>query len=332
MGRQTIGMARVFFTRTLPGRAREMIEAAGHEVDCWPGDLPPPREAMLDHLREAAAVITLVTDPVDREMLAAAPRLRIVANMAVGYDNIDPAMAAEEGVWVSNTPGVLHETTADFAFALLLAAARNVVASERDTRAGGWKTWSPTAFLGPDVHGATLGIVGLGEIGTAVARRARGFGMRILYTSRTRKQWLEPELGLTWCSLQELLGTSDFVTLHTPLTPETRNLIGAEQFAAMQRRSILVNTSRGGVIDQDALVAALRDRQIGGAALDVTVPEPLPLDHPLYAFPNVIITPHIASASFATRARMAEMAAGNVLAALEGREPPNALNRPHRAR
>lgn len=327
-----MAMARIFFTRVLPGRAREMLEAAGHEVDCWPGDLPPPRSAMLQHLRAAQAAITLVTDPIDRALLAAAPDLRIVANMAVGYDNIDPAMAAEEGVWVTNTPGVLHETTADFAFALLLAAARNVVASERDTRAGGWKTWSPTAFLGPDVHGATLGIVGLGEIGTAVAKRARGFNMRVLYASRTRKEQLERELDLTWCTLPELLAASDFVTLHTPLTPETRNLMGVDQFAAMKRGAILVNTSRGGVVDQEALVMALRDGRIGGAALDVTVPEPLPLDHPLYSFPNVVITPHIASASVATRARMAEMAAANVLAVLEGRDPPNPVNRPRRPR
>lgn len=321
-------MARVFFTRTLPGRAREMIEQAGHDVDCWPGEVPPSRESMMEHLREAQAAITLVTDPIDREMLDAAPGLRIVANMAVGYDNIDPAMAAEAGVWVSNTPGVLHETTADFAFALLLAVARNVVTSERDTRAGGWKTWSPTAFLGPDVHAATLGIVGLGEIGTAVARRARGFGMSILYTSRTRKPQLESALGLSWCTLPDLLGAADFVTLHTPLTAETRHLMGPAQFALMKDGAILVNTSRGGVVDQDALVAALREGRIGGAALDVTVPEPLPLEHPLYTFPNVVITPHIASASYATRARMAEMAAANVLAALDGREPPNALNRP----
>jgi glyoxylate reductase len=264
-------------------------------------------------------------------MLAAAPSLRIIANMAVGYDNVDPAMAAEAGVWLTNTPGVLAETTADMAFALLMSAARNVVASDRDTRAGGWKTWSPSAFLGQDVHGATLGIVGLGEIGTAVARRAAGFRMRVLYTGRTRKPAAERETGALWLPLEDLLSESDFVSLHTPLTPETHHLMGAARFATMKRGAILVNTARGKVVDQDALVASLQSGHLGGAALDVTDPEPLPLDHPLYTFPNVIITPHIASASMATRSRMAEMAAANILAVLAGREPPNAVNRPARS-
>ncbi|GIW13529.1 MAG: hypothetical protein KatS3mg062_0968 [Tepidiforma sp.] len=239
-----------------------------------------------------------------------------------------PAAAERLGVWVTNTPGVLAETTADLAFALLLAAARRVVEADRDTRAGGWKTWSPTGFLGADVFGATLGIVGLGEIGEAVARRARGFKMRILYYSRTRKPALEADLGLEYRTLPELLAQSDFVTLHTPLTPETRRLIDAAAFAAMRPGAILVNTSRGGVVDQDALVEALRSGRLGGAALDVTTPEPLPIGHPLYTFPNVVITPHIGSASRATRARMAEMAAANIIAVLDGREPLNPVNRP----
>ncbi len=325
-------MARVFLTRTVPGTAADRLEAAGHTLETWPGELPPPPADLAAALARADAVIAMVVDRITPEMLDAAPRLRIVANMAVGYDNIDPAAAAARGIWVTNTPGVLAETTADLAFGLLLAAARRIVESDRDTRAGGWKTWSPTAFLGPDVFGATLGIIGLGEIGEAVARRARGFKMRILYSSRTRKPALEADLNLEYRDLRGLLAESDFVTIHTPLTPETRHLIDAAAFAAMKPGAILVNTARGQVVDQDALVEALRSGRLGGAALDVTTPEPLPLDHPLFTFPNVIITPHIGSASRATRARMAEMAAANILAVLEGREPPNPVNRPQNPR
>ena len=321
-------MGHVFITRAIPGNAVAQLEAAGHTVEVWPGELPPPPEALAAALVRSDAVMTMVVDRITPAMLAAAPRLRIVANMAVGYDNVDPAAAAEAGVWVTNTPGVLAETTADLAFALLLAAARRVVEADRDTRAGGWKTWSPTAFLGTDLFGATLGIVGLGEIGEAVARRARGFRMRILYHSRTRKPALEADLGLEFRDLHSLLADSDFVSLHTPLTPQTRHLLGPAAFAAMKPGAILVNTARGGIVDQDALVEALRSGSLGGAALDVTDPEPLPLRHPLYSFPNVIITPHIGSASRATRARMAEMAAANILAVLAGSEPPNPVNRP----
>ena len=321
-------MGHVFITRAIPGNAVAQLEAAGHTVEVWPGELQPPPEALAAALVRSDAVMTMVVDRITPAMLAAAPRLRIVANMAVGYDNVDPAAAAEAGVWVTNTPGVLAETTADLAFALLLAAARRVVEADRDTRAGGWKTWSPTAFLGTDLFGATLGIVGLGEIGEAVARRARGFRMRILYHSRTRKPALEADLGLEFRDLRSLLADSDFVSLHTPLTPQTRHLLGPAAFAAMKPGAILVNTARGGIVDQDALVEALRSGSLGGAALDVTDPEPLPLSHPLYSFPNVIITPHIGSASRATRARMAEMAAANILAVLAGSEPPNPVNRP----
>lgn len=321
-------MGHVFITRAVPGRAVEHLEAAGHSVETWPGELPPPPDTLAARLAAADAAFTTVVDFISPEMLAAAPRLKVVANMAVGYDNVDPAAAAGLGIWVTNTPGVLAETTADMAWALLMAAARNVVASDRDTRAGGWKTWSPTGFLGVDVFGATLGIVGLGEIGEAVARRATGFKMRVLYHSRTRKPALEADLGLRYCALPELLAESDFVSLHTPLTTETRNLMSAAQFAAMKPSAILVNTSRGGVVDQDALIEALRSGTIAGAALDVTTPEPLPLESPLYSFPNVVITPHIASASLATRSRMAEMAAANIIAVLQGESPLNPVNRP----
>jgi len=316
-------MGRVFVTRQTPGRAVEMLRAAGHEVDAWPEATPPPPEALAAKLAASEAALTMVVDHLSAEMFAGAPNLRIVANMAVGYDNLNPAEAAKHGVAVTNTPGVLAETTADMAWALLMAGARHVVASDRDTRAGGWTTWSPTAFLGQDVFGATLGIVGLGEIGAAMARRACGFSMRILYASRTRKPELEAELGLSFVPLDDLLREADFVSLHTPLTSETRRFIGARELALMKPSALLVNTARGGVVDQDALVDALRAGTIGGAALDVTDPEPLPLDHPLYGFDNVVITPHIASASLATRARMAEMAAANIIEVLAGRPPIN---------
>jgi glyoxylate reductase len=316
-------MGRVFITREVPGRAVELLGAAGHEVEVWPEPTPPPPDVLGQKLATADGALTMVVDRISPEMLDAAPNLRVVANMAVGYDNIDPAEAARRGVQVTNTPGGLAETTADMAFALLMAAARNVVASDRDTRAGGWQTWSPTAFLGVDVFGGTLGIVGLGEIGEAMARRARGFDMRILYNSRTRKPEAEALLGCEFAELEELLGRSDFVSVHTPLTTQTTGLIGARELALMKPTAILINTARGRVVDQDALIAALRENAIAGAALDVTEPEPLPLDNALYSFPNVTITPHIASASLATRSKMADMAATNIIEVLAGRPPVN---------
>lgn len=321
-------MANVVLTRPVPGNAVRMLKDAGHHVEVWPGDLPPPPSALAALLEDADAALTMLTDRIDESLLEASTRLRVIANMAVGYDNVDPRTAEQFGVWLTNTPGVLTETTADFAWSLLLAAARHVAFADRDTRAGGWKTWSPTGFLGTDLHRATLGIVGMGAIGQAVARRARGFDMPVVYASRTRKPALEESEGYTWASLSELLERSDFVSLHVPLTPGTRHLLGAQEFARMKPGSLLVNTARGGVIDQDALVAALQNGPIGGAALDVTDPEPLPTTHALYTFPNVVITPHIASASTATRSRMAEMAAANIVAVLNGHEPPNPVNNP----
>ncbi len=325
-------MAKVFMTRILPGRAIDLLREAGHDVDLWDQELPPPPAVLAQRLSTADAALTLLTDRIDASLLASCANLKVIANMAVGYDNVDPTEAANAGVWLTNTPGVLAETTADLAFALLLAAARRVVESDRDTRAGGWRTWSPTGFLGHDVHGATLGIVGLGEIGEAVARRARGFSMRLLYTNRSPRPGAEHELSAERRSLDELLAQSDFVSIHVPLTAETRHMFGEPQFRLMKPTAIFVNTTRGGVVDQDALVAALRGGLIAGAALDVTDPEPLPLSHPLFDLPTVVITPHIASASVTTRSRMAEMAAQNIIAVLAGEEPPNPVNRPASAR
>ncbi len=321
-------MSKVFITRAIPGRAEAILAEAGHDVSTWPGDLPPTRPELLAALAGADAAMTMVTDRIDAELLAACPGLRIAANMAVGYDNLDCAAGDAAGTWMTNTPGILHRTTAELAMALILSATRHIVASDRDTRAGGWKTWSPTAFLGLDLHSSTLGIVGLGEIGLSLAEMAVGFGGRVVYSSRTRKPADEERLGLDYLSLDDLLEQSDIVSLHVPRTPETLHLLSTAQFARMKRGAILVNTARGTVVDQDALVESLRSGHLGGAALDVTDPEPLPLKHPLYSFANVIITPHIASASTQTRGRMAELAAKNIIAVLKGETPSTPVNRP----
>lgn len=321
-------MARVFITRAIPGDAAKTLESAGHEVTVWPGDLPPSPAELLAALEGVSGVMTMVTDRIDGPMLAAVPTLQIAANMAVGYDNLDTSAGDAAGTWMTNTPGILHRTTAEFAMALILAGTRSIATSDRDTRDGGWKTWSPTAFLGIDLFSATVGIIGPGEIGAEVARLCRAFGARVLYTSRSPKPKLEREFGLVRADLDDLLRESDVVSLHVPRTADTAKMLGPREFALMKPGSLLVNTARGGVIDQDALVDALRAGRPGFAALDVTDPEPLPLSHPLYSLPNVTITPHIASASVETRSRMAECAAQNIIAALRGETPPNPVNRP----
>jgi glyoxylate reductase len=271
-------------------------------------------------------LITLLTDKVDAPLLAAAPSLRAVSNVAVGYDNIDVQACSARRIPVGNTPGVLTETTADFAFAMLMGLARRVAEADAYVRAGRWRTWSPTLLLGADIHGATLGLVGLGQIGAAVARRARGFGMRVLYVNRHPRPELETALGLRRVDKATLLAESDFLSLHVPLTPETRHWLGRAELAAMKPGAMLINTARGPVVDQAALAEALAEGRLGGAALDVTDPEPLPMDSPLLKLPNVLIAPHIASASHATRGLMASMAVDNLLAALEGRRPPHCVN------
>ncbi|HXF51015.1 MAG TPA: D-glycerate dehydrogenase [Dehalococcoidia bacterium] len=313
---------RVFVTRRLPGDALERLSAVAL-VDVWQHDLPPSRDELVAAVREADGLICLLTDRIDAGVLDAAPRLRVVSTMAVGYDHIDVAAATARGIPVGHTPGVLTETTADLAWALLLATARRVVEGDRFVREGRWKTWDPNLLLGYDVHGATLGVVGMGAIGQAVARRAVGFGMRVLYTRRSAG---EAEIGRR-VSLEELLRESDFVSLHVPLTAETRHLIGERELRLMKRTAILINTARGPVVDQAALAAALREGVIAGAGVDVTEVEPIPPDDPLLAAPNVVILPHIGSASHATRARMAEMAVENCIAGLEGRPVPHCVNR-----
>jgi glyoxylate reductase len=318
---------RVFVARRIPPAGLEPILAACR-ASVWEGDAPPPREALLEAVRGCDGVLTMLTDRVDREFLdAAGPRLRVVSNMAVGVDNIDLAACARRGIPVGHTPGVLTDSTADLAFALILAAARRLVEGERYVRSGAWRTWSPTHQLGIDVHGATLGIVGLGRIGQAVARRARGFGMPVVYTGRRRAEAaVEEELGATFLPLDALLATADVVTLHVDLNPSTRRLIGAAELARMKPTAILVNTTRGPVVDPVALHAALRDGVIRAAALDVTDPEPIPPSDALLTLDNCLIVPHIGSATEATRGRMAAMAAANLLAGVRGDPLPNAVD------
>jgi len=321
------GRPRVFVARRIPDDGLDPVLAAT-VADVWPDEIEPPRAELLRRVAGCDGILTLLTDRVDAELLdAAGPQLRVVSNFAVGFDNIDVPECTRRGIPVGNTPGVLTETTADLAWALLMAAARRVVEGADYVRAGKWKTWGPLLLLGPDVHGATLGIVGFGRIGQAVARRASGFGMRILYHDVQRVDpAVESELGARYVPLDRLLAESDFVSLHVNLTAETRGLIDAAALARMKPTAIVVNTARGPVVDTMALHDALRDGVIAAAALDVTDPEPLPADHPLIGLPNCLVVPHIASASRATRGKMASMAAANLLAGLRGERLPTPVN------
>lgn len=282
--------------------------------------------ALEPYLPEAEGLLSMLTVPVDGALLAQAPKLRVVSNMAVGVDNIDLAACVQRGIPVGHTPGVLVEGTADMTLALLLAAARRLPEASEDARNGRWTTWTPTAWLGTDLYGATLGIVGMGKIGQAAAKRAKAFGMKIVYNSRSPKPEAEAELGADRLSLDELLAQSDFVSLHTPLTAETRHLIDAAALQKMKPTAILVNMARGPVVETAALVQALQEGWIQAAALDVTDPEPLPVDHVLYSLRNCLIAPHIGSATQETRRRMAELACENLVAGLNGRRLPHCAN------
>jgi glyoxylate reductase len=306
---------RVFVSRLIPEDGLRPIREAT-DARIWEEDLPPPRSALLDAVAGCHGVVTLLTDRVDDEFLdAAGPQIKVVSNYAVGFDNVDVPACTARGVAVGNTPGVLTETTADLAFALLMAAARRIPEGDRYVRMGRWKTWGPLLLLGLDVHGSTIGIVGFGRIGQAVARRAMGFGMTVLYHDVHRVDpAVEREFGATFLPLEELLPRADFVSLHVNLTPQTKGLIDAEKLSWMKPSAVLVNTSRGPVVDGRALADALRDGGIFAAALDVTDPEPIPTDDPLLSLDNCLVVPHIASASRATRSKMAEMAAANLLA------------------
>jgi glyoxylate reductase len=303
--------ASVFVTRQLPGDALERLDAE-HELEVWPERLPPPRAELLARAPKLEGLLSLLTDPVDAELIEAAPNLRAISNYAVGVDNVDVEAATARGIPVGNTPGVLTESTADLALALMLGIARRLVEGEAFVRAGEWVTWEPGLMLGRDLHGATVGIVGYGRIGQAVGRRLEGFGCELLTTS-----------GSGGVPLDELLARSDFVTVHTPLTPATRGLIGTEALARMKPTAYLINTARGPIVDTDALAHALHAGELAGAALDVTDPEPLPGNHPLLEAPNLLVVPHVGSATVATRERMADMAVDNLLAGLAGEPMPN---------
>ncbi|HEY8171541.1 MAG TPA: D-glycerate dehydrogenase [Dehalococcoidia bacterium] len=309
--------ARVFVTRRLPGNAIKRLNDAA-TVDLWPDEMPPPYEELARRVAACDAVICLLTDRIDRALIAGAPKLRAISNVAVGYDNIDIAAATERGIPVGNTPGVLTETTADLAFALMLSAARRIVEADRFLREGRWRTWDLNLMLGYDLHGATLGIVGYGEIGQAVARRANGFGMRMLYTRAQPPAVSQDDGAATQVDLQTLLGESDFVSLHVPLTSATHHLIGDRELRAMKSTAVLVNTARGAVLDQSALARALREGWIAAAGLDVMEVEPLPPGDPLLDAPNLVLLPHIGSASHRTRERMAEIAVENCMRGLRG--------------
>ncbi len=310
--------ARVLVTYPLPREARALL--TGMRVTTYRGRQPMPRRALAAGLRRADGALTLLTDRIDAPLLAGAPRLRAIANCAVGFDNVDLRAAAARGIVVTNTPDVLTGASADLAFALLLAAARRVAEGDRLIRAGRWRGWDPALLLGTEVHGATLGIIGLGRIGAAMARRARGFGMRVQYHQRHTAA--RPPAGATRVSLARLLATSDFVSLHVPLTAATRRLLGARELARMKPGAILVNTSRGAVVDERALIRALGSGRLAAAGLDVFAREPR-VPRALRSLPNVVLTPHVASATSATRRRMAILAARNLAAVLAGRRPPN---------
>jgi len=314
---------KVLVTREIPEAGLRILEPFDVTVM---HERPPERGELLDAVRGASGVLSTATETMDGEAMdAAGAGLRVIANMAVGYDNVDVAAAGERGVVVTNTPGVLDETTADVAFMLLLAAARRLGEGERLLRAGRWEWWGPKQLMGRDVWGKQLGIVGFGRIGQSVARRAKGFGMQILYHNRSRKEEAEQELGARYLELDELLETADFVSIHTPLTDETSHLIGAAELAKMKPESVLVNTSRGPVVDEAALADALAEGRIFAAGLDVYEEEPTV--HPkLMELENVVLAPHIGSASVETRDRMAVLAAENLAAVLRGEQPENPVD------
>lgn len=318
---------KVYVTRKLPRAVIQSLESVGEVTVYDVNDEPVPRAVLLESVKGTHGILSMLTDTMDAEVMdAAGPCLKVIANMAVGYDNIDVAAAKERGIVITNTPDVLTESTADLTFSLLLAAARRIPEAERVVREGHWNTWSPFMLAGQDVFGKTLGILGLGRIGEAVARRASGFQMRVLYHNRTRRSELEAQNGYKYVSLHQLLAESDFLVVLTPLTEQTRHLIGAAELAQMKPTSILVNVARGPVVDEQALYQALRTEQIWAAGLDVFAEEPLPSSHPLTTLRNVVLLPHIGSSTVQTRFAMAQLAVDNIVAVLSGKSPITSVN------
>jgi glyoxylate reductase len=315
--------ARIFITRKM----EEQVVASLREkfdVRMWDSESEKvPREVLLREVADADALWSVTADSIDREVLMAAPKLKIVSNMAVGYNNIDLEVAKERGIIVTNTPDVLTNTTADLAFGLLIATARRLMEAEDTLRKGQWTSWSPMGYTGMDIGGATLGIIGMGRIGEAVARRAKGFDMRVLYHNRSRKPEAEAAYGFEYAELDTLLKEVDFIVILAPLTPETLGMIGERELALMKKTAVLINVARGGIVDETALYHALKEGQIWAAGLDVFEKEPVPLDNPLLTLPNVTVLPHIGSATIKTRIGMMELSAQAILDMLEGREPKN---------
>jgi glyoxylate reductase len=318
---------KVYVTRQLFDEALGILRKYA-EVDVFEGvDNAAPRELILSKVKDVEGLLCLLTDGIDSEIIEAGTRLKVISNYAVGFNNVDVDTATKHGIYVTYTPGILTETTADCAWALLLSIARRIAEADRHVRSGDWMhTWGPRMFLGSDVHGKTLGIIGLGRIGSAVARRAKGFNMNIIYHDVMRREDLEDELGVTFKEFDEVLSEADFITIHVPLTEETHHMIGRRELSIMKRTAYLVNTSRGPVIDEEELYNALKERIIAGAALDVYEQEPIDPQSPLLGLDNVVLTPHIASASIETRTKMAVVAANNLVSVLRGEEPPNLVN------
>ncbi|RXT04532.1 D-glycerate dehydrogenase [Ammoniphilus sp. CFH 90114] len=317
---------KVYITRRIPSAVVAKIQEVC-EVEMWQEeDIPVPREVLEDKVKDIDGLYCLLTESIDESLLQRANKLKVISNMAVGFNNIDVEAATQRGIIVTNTPGVLTETTADLTFALLMATARRLVEASDYLREGSWKTWSPMLLTGQDVYGATLGIIGLGRIGESLAKRAKGFDMRVLYHNRSRKEQAEQVLGLEYKELDALLKQSDFVCVLTPYSPETRNLIGERELSLMKSTAILINTARGGIVDEAALYQALSNGAIWAAGLDVFEEEPVKPDHPLLTLPNVVTLPHIGSASIQTRTKMAELAALNLLQALRGEGPAHRVN------
>ena len=317
---------KVFVTRAIdPAALKRLREAA--QVTVWRGEMPPQTLALRVALADADAVVTMLTDKIDERVIDSAPRLRIISNVAVGVDNIDLDAATRAGIPVGHTPGVLTDATADLAFGLLMATARRVAEADRYVRAGKWKTWGPMTMLGRDVHSSTLGLIGFGAIGQAMARRATGFGMRVLYLERPSARSRDNRFaGAVGVSLPRLLAESDYISIHVPLTPKTHHMLGPREFSRMKSGAILINTARGPVVDQVAMLAALKSGRLAGAGLDVTDPEPIARRDPILRLGNVVITPHIGSASIATRAKMAAIAVDNILDVFAGRVPRYCAN------
>ena len=316
---------KVFITRVIPEKGYELVRNFC-DVDLWSDDLPPSREDLLQHVRGVDGLLCLLTEKIDAEVMdAAGPNLKVISNFAVGFDNIDIGAATARKIPVGNTPDVLTDATADFAFVLMMSVARRIPEAERYVHEGKWRTWGPMTLLGVDLKGATLGLIGFGRIGKAIARRAIGFDMRVIYYDPTETETYSDNRA-TKVDLEKLLNESDIISLHTPLTKETRQLINSEAFSKMKPTAVLINTARGAVVDSNALYEALKEKRIFGAGLDVTDPEPLPLDSPLLSLDNIVITPHIASASKSARDNMSWLAAQNLIAGLKGERLPNCVN------